>query len=297
MSHRRLSAALLFTSAFAMTQAASVGAQAVQKSMFVSVVNQAGAPVPNLTPSDFIVREDNVSREVLRVAPADEPMQVAVLVDTSSNARRDVAYIKDALPGLVKTLTAGQKNQVALVAFGQRPTILADFSSRTADVEKGLTGVWAISQTGATFLDAVLEVSQGFKKREARRPVIVAVVSEGPEASFRYYDQVLGPLRASGAALHVVMIGTPFLASTDEARSRNIVLDEGTRTTGGSRLQLLTGQALTSKLAQLADVLTHQYRVTYARPQSLIPPEKVAVSAKNHELTAYGTLANDQGKP
>src|SRR6266853_1780711 len=101
MSHWRLSTALLLVSAFAMTHATSVGAQALQKSMYVSVVNKAGAPVPNLTPSDFIVREDNVSREVLRVAPADEPMQIAVLVDTSQTARDDISHMRTALPPFV----------------------------------------------------------------------------------------------------------------------------------------------------------------------------------------------------
>jgi VWFA-related protein len=264
--------------------------------MYVSVVDQAGAPVPNLTPSDFVVREDNVAREVLRVEPATEPMQIAILVDTSNNSRRDIPYIKDALPGFVKTLMDGVKNQIALIGFGERPTIFADYSSRPKDVEKGLSLVWSTPQSHAMFLDAILETSQGLKKREAGRPNIVAIVSEGPESSFRYYDQVLGPLRASGAAFHVVLLGTPFLGSNDESRSRNIVLDEGTRTTGGSRTQLLTAQSLKSRLAQLADVLLHEYRVTYARPQTLIPPQKVTVSAKNPALTARGTPANDSGK-
>ena len=59
--------------------------------MYVSALNDAGAPVPDLGPSDFIVREDNMAREVLRVEPAVEPMQIALLVDTSQAARNDIA--------------------------------------------------------------------------------------------------------------------------------------------------------------------------------------------------------------
>ena len=54
--------------------------------MYVSVLDKAGAPVPDLGPADFIVREDNVAREVLRVAPATDPMQIAILVDNSQAA-------------------------------------------------------------------------------------------------------------------------------------------------------------------------------------------------------------------
>src|SRR5262245_4086612 len=59
--------------------AVPVVGQAIQKAMYVTVVNDAGMPVPDLGPSDFVIREDNLAREVLRVAPATDPMQIAVL--------------------------------------------------------------------------------------------------------------------------------------------------------------------------------------------------------------------------
>ena len=56
--------------------------------------------------------------------------------------------------------------------------------------------------------------------------------------------------------------------------------------------------ALDGKLKLLADELTHQYKVTYARPQSLIPPEKVTVAAARPGMTVRGTLINeDKGRP
>jgi hypothetical protein len=272
-------------------------AQALQKSLYVSVVNQAGAPVLELSNSDFIVREDNVSREILSVAPADAPMQIAVLVDTSANARQDVSFLKDSLPGFLRTLTGNGRNQVALIGLSERPTILADYTARTGDLTKGLDRIWSFAGTGCTLLDAVFETAQGFKKREAARPVIVAIVAEGAESSYKMYDQVLGPLRDSGAQLHVILLGRPYEPNTDEARSRSIFIERGTKDSGGSRDQLLTAQSLNAKLTQLANVLTHEYRVTYARPQTLIPPERIAVSARKPELTAHGTPVRDQGKP
>ena len=264
--------------------------------MYVTVVDQAGAPVQSLTPSDVIVREDNVSREVLRVVPAEDPMQIAILVDTSATARDDIAYIREALPPFVAALTsgdAGAKNQIALVGIGERPTILTDYTSNRATLQKGIDRVWSTTGSGAYLVDAVFETSQGFTKRDAKRPVIVAIVAEGQESSYKFYDQVLTPLRNTGAAFHVLMLGTPATERTDEDRSRATVLDEGTRTTGGSREQVLTPLGLKTRLAQLADVLMHQYRVTYARPQTLIPPEHITVSAKKAELTARGTVIND----
>ena len=72
-------------------------AQPILRSMYVSVLDEQGAPVPDLGPSDFIVREDNVAREVLRAAPATEPMQVAVLVDNSAAAQSGINDLRRAL--------------------------------------------------------------------------------------------------------------------------------------------------------------------------------------------------------
>ena len=57
-----------------------------------------------------------------------------------------------------------------------------------------------------------------------------------------------------------------------------------------ARDTLLTSNGLTNKLKQVATELTHQYRVTYARPQTLIPPEQVTVTAAKPGLTVRGTV-------
>jgi VWFA-related protein len=275
----------------------TVLAQAQQRAMYVSVLNDAGDPVPDLGPSDFVIREDNIAREVLKVAPAEEPMQIAVLVDTSQAARDDIAHIRTALPPFVATLTAG-RNQVAIIAIGERPTVFTDYTTSAATLKKGIDRIWATPGSGAYLLDAIVEVCRGFKKREAGRPVIVSITTEGPELSNLQHDQVLEPLRASGAAFHAITLGRPSSSLSDEVRNRNIVLDEGPKTTGGRREDLLTSMALGGNLTQLANELTHQYRVTYARPQSLIPPERVTVAAAKPGLTARGTaIKEQQGRP
>jgi VWFA-related protein len=268
----------------------------------VSVLDEAGNPVANLGPADFVVREDNTAREVLRVAPADEPMQIAVLVDNSTAARDEIPHFRQALPPFVAALTGAAegdvKSEIAIIALGERPTVFADYTTNRAALQKGIDRLWALQGTGAYLLDAIIEVCQGFKKRDARRPVIVAISAEGPELSNRQHDQVLDPLRASGAAFHAITIGRPSSSLSDEMRNRNMVLDIGPRATGGRREELLTAMALGGKLKQLADDLTNQYRVTYARPQSLIPPERVTVSAARPGLTARGTPVREpQGRP
>jgi hypothetical protein len=299
MTNRRLFVAALSVAAAALVWTSTLDAQAIQRAMYVSALNDAGAPIPDLGPSDFIVREDNKAREVLKVEPAVDSMQIAVLVDTSQGARNDISHMRTALPGFIKTLTTGDvKNEVAIIAIGERPTVFTNYTFSQVELKKGVDRIWSTQGSGAYLLDGIIEVCQGFKKRGAQRPVIVAILSEGPELSNRQHDQVIDPLRASNAAFHAITMGRPSTSLSDEARNRNLVLDEGPRQTGGRREELLTSMALDAKLTQLADELTHQYKVTYARPQSLIPPERVTVAAAKPGVTARGTLIKeDKGRP
>ena len=257
--------------------------------MFVSVLDKSGAPVPDLGPPDFIVREDKVSREVLRVAPADEPMQIALLVDNSAAAEPYIRDYREALPAFIAAMTdpSGPRNQLSLIALAERPTILTEYSGDPAVLQKGVNRLFSMSGSGTYLLDGLIETSRGIMKRGSSRPVIVAITTEGPELSDRVYQQVLEPLRESGAAFHLVVVGRPVNMAYD----RSVVLSTGTRDTGGRYDTILVGNALTGKLKELANELKSQYRVTYARPQTLIPPEKITVEAKKPELTARGTVA------
>ena len=79
--------------------------------------------------------------------------------------------------------------------------------------------------------------------------------------------------------------------NTDEARSRAIVLDQGPRVSGGRYTQLLSSMGLKPELDKVATDLENQYHLVYARPGSLIPPEKTEVSGKQPGLTVRATPA------
>ncbi len=262
-------------------------AQAQQRIVFASAVSDKGVPVEGLGPADFVVREDKVAREVLSVAPAAEPMQIALLVDNSQAADPYVRDLRQGASAFIEALGAdptGTRHQVAVITIGERPTLNTDYTTDLARAAKGAQRIFATPGSGAYLLDGIIETSRGIKKRQSPRPVIVAVITAGVDLSDRVFQSVLEPLRESGATLHVVVVGRPVTSDVD----RMMVLDLGTRDTGGRYDTVLTGTALAPRLKQLAEELTHQYKVTYARPQTLIPPDRVTVSAAKPGLTIRG---------
>jgi hypothetical protein len=287
MMNWRLSAAVLLLAILG--AAPGLHAQAARRALYVSALDKTGTPVSDLAPSDIAVREDNVAREVLTVAPAGEPMQIALLVDNSQAAAPFIRDYREALVAFVDALTSGEqagtRNEVAIITLAERPTIATDYTTDRGALVKSAQRIFSSTDSGTYLLDAIIETSQGVTKRRSPRPVMVAIATEGPELSDRFYQQVLTTLRASGAALHVIVVGRP----TNVSHDRSVVISEGPRTTGGNYDMLLTSTALMGRLKQLATELTHQFRVTYARPQSLIPPERIAVSAARPGLTVRGT--------
>ncbi len=273
--------------------ASALHAQTERRSLYVSALDRTGAPVDRLDPADIIVREDRVAREVLAVSAAVEPLQIALLVDNSQAAQSFIQDYREAVPAFIKAIFdgPGPRHQLSIVTLADRPTINTEYTSDTTALMKGTQRIFSMSGSGTYLLDAVIEVSRGIRNGEFTRPVIVAIVTEGPDLSDRAYQAVLEPLRASGAAFHVLVVGSP----TNLSHDRQVVLAEGSRSTGGRYDTLLTSTALTSRLKQVAAELTHQFRVTYARPQTLIQPEDLTVAAARPDLVVRGTFV--KGRP
>lgn len=252
-------------------------------SVTASVVDSKGNPVTGLTADDFRVREDNVAREVLKAGPNTEPMQIALLVDDSQAAGNAIPPLREGLTAFIDALQG--KAEIALITVGERPTSVVQYTTSAEALRQGVNRIFARPGSGAYLLEAISEASRGLQKRAAARPVIVAVSFEGVEFGSGHYEQILRELYASKATLHVVAVGSPAAVSNEEMRNRNMVIAEGTERTGGRRDQLLSVQAIPDRLKQLAAELTSQYVVTYARPEALIPPERVRVSVRNPTLT------------
>jgi len=259
-------------------------AQAAERTVYASVVDKNEAPVTGLSASEFIVREDDVAREVLRVSPASEPMHIAVLVDTSQAIEEHMLDVRTALRGFFKQMAG--KHDIALIGLGERPTVLSDYTRDSARLEKSIGSVFARTGSGTYIMEAIVETSNGFRKRKAARPHIIVYAARGPEFSERYHQSVLDALRESGATLHTLMLTKPGAAmgSREEQELAKTVAD-GTTMTGGRRVDLLTPMALTDGLKSLGNELENQYQVVYARPSRLVPPKSVEVTVKRPSLT------------
>ena len=291
--------AAIFGLAVALAAGTIVGAQSKPRKIYTSLVDKKGAPVTSVTPADLVVREDGVAREILSVAPATDPMRIALLVDNSQAATRSIQFLREALNGFAKRMTAAG-HAIAFITLADRPTLQVDATTDFTRLKsRGIDRLFAQPGSGMYLLEALIDTSKGFIKNETPRPVIVAVITEGKEFSNASAENVIKAIHDSGAQFYALLLTEGPRASDqdDEVRQRGIVLDRGTSENGGTREIVISHLAIKDRLDTLASELLGQVAVTYASPDRLVPAEKITIAAVRDDLTARGVPVRLAAKP
>jgi|TARA_B100001964_G_scaffold117330_1_gene130682 VWFA-related protein len=277
-------------------------AQATQQQLFVTVVDATtGLGVHDLGAEHFVVQEDDVQRQILGASLATEPLEIAVLVDTSESARSIMREVQEGVSAFVEGLRfnigMGVGDQVALMTFGGARFILVDWTSDLEQLKEGATKLRSRQGTGTFLPDAVNDTAKDFSEREAARPVLVVVSTDGIDfSSHRDFRRIIQELRGSYTLMYSVFIPTASRRMTLnwDSRERDALLTEGPRQTGGRRINLSGRQAITGALMSIQNELTSQYVVTYHRPESPVPPERLSLGVTRPNLTVRLTPRKPQ---
>ena len=271
-------------------------AQPRERVAYVSVIDaKTQAPVTDVGPGTIEIREDGARREVLRVTPATSPMPVAVIVDNSQAAAPTIPDLRKALTAFLNTIEG--VGPIGIFTVADRPTVLQEYTTDHKALLDAAGRLFHAPSSGATLLDTIADVSRGLAKRESDRAAIVVITGENVEFANLDYRQVLSRLEESGAMMYALVLTNPGGSTgTEEARHRATVLDRGPRQSGGMRIDVLTSMSFEPRLNVIGAMLKSQHRVTYARPDALIPPEEVEISAVKPGLEAFGAPARGQSQ-
>ena len=257
-----------------------VHGQTVQRSMYVSVYGEDGTPLEGLDERNFVVLEDGVEQEILRARRATAPMQIAVLIDTSTAARQVLSDFRSGLEAFVAELHAG--NEIALYTFGGPRFVLVPATSDADRLRDGIAQLSTRPQSASYLLGALSDTARGFVDRDAPRPVIVTLTTNGVDFSDEDPEEVARLLQAEGIPMHAVVVRTASIRMrfTDTFglaampswanRGRDQVLDAGPRRTGGLRVDLSARSGIGAAMKRMAAELTNQYEVLFAGGTALI---------------------------
>jgi hypothetical protein len=253
-----------------------------QKSLIVTVLDQSGAAVKDVTPADLAVVEDGATRDVTEVKPATDPMTIAILIDTTKPPMGKDAptrEVRAALTAFVKTIQAASpESAIGLWEFGgagvmtQKPTV------KTEELTKKINRIFPGQQPGGVLLEALVDASKELSKKETGpRRVIVAISLNSSEVSTIQPRDVAIAMRKAGVNFWAVSVGS----SQGNSAARDLILENVTAASGGERLTGVSATSLEKQVRSIADALTSQYVVTYTRPAGVSAVTNIqAVSKK-----------------
>ncbi len=263
--------------ALALSAPASAEAQALAR-LYIEPLDAEGQVIAGLTRSDFIVLEDGARANIVS-AERVGPMKVALLIDNSDRMSELAAFypLREATEAFLDTL--GPQHEVGLFTIARNLRRRVDFTRDRAALRASVEDIVLDSGAGAVLLDGVRETWERHYAGDETLPVLVIVLTNGPEASRNYNDRayadLVDTLISNGVMVNVVLLSgrggsiRGGNVSTLPGYARNIA-----ENTGGVYETITTATGMPEWLRRYAERLnahhadvSRRYRLLYEPPE------------------------------
>ena len=221
------------------------------RTALATVADVRGRVIVDIEADDFVVRETGKPREVLSVRVADYP--IAIVLDSGPGAGQDFAAIREAAARFIGRIG----HRPIAVALSDPVRLIATFDDDRANVVQALEKATP-SGSGEGLFQAIVAAAHAISESGSPFSAIV-VVTASPLASVP--SELLTPILASGATIHVIVAGGGQTAggSGDALRA---LADE----THGQFTTIYLSASYQIALDRLADRLAPQLMVEYVVP-------------------------------
>ena len=241
----------------------------------VTVLDGGKQFVKGLSAADFAVFEDGVPQDVQFFEAADTPIDLIVLIDTSSSMSDKMSIVHEAAVGFVKTMK--ERDRGAVVAFADGVDVVQPLTSDRHALEQGIRRT---TPRGATSLHNALYIAlkqfggPARHENEVRRQVF-AVLSDGEDTSSLIgFEDVLELARRSGVSIYPIVLQSAQLRGagpvarrsySDSEYSMRVLAQE----TGAQAYFPAQVTELKGIYAGIAEELSSQYSLAYAPANGL----------------------------
>lgn len=172
----------------------------------VVVSDRQGRYIAGLRKEDFSIFVDGRSRETAFFAAEQEPLRVAILLDTSRSTEDILGKIKKAAKEFVKVLAPG--DSAMIVTFDYEVRVGCALTSDKKVLEHAIKDIEIGEIPGTVMRDAVLEtVGKSLNGASGRKAIIL--ITDGKDfGSYAYENEVLRTLEESDVMIFPVYYET-----------------------------------------------------------------------------------------
>ena len=239
----------------------------------VSVVDQAGRPVPGLDVDAFAIFDEGARQPISVFATSMAPLDLMLLFDVSGSMGQRMAAARDAAIDLVQTLRPGDR--AALVLFNDRVRMAQALTGDRALLEAAIRGA---SPAGGTALHdaiyiALRELARVKDPGSGIRRQALIVLSDGADTTSRSVTQpdVVDVARRGAVTIFTIMPAPEVDMDPVERLARGgpaaeFNLRTLARETGGRAFTPARWEDLSATYSQIAEELSQQYWLAYVAP-------------------------------
>jgi VWFA-related protein len=267
-------------------QPSAAAAEATVRTVYVTITDGKGAPVPDLTAAEFKVKEGGKDREVVKAEPAKTRPHLALMVEERLAPDQQTRV---GLFEFVKRINGTA--EISLITVGLRNTTLVPYVTDPNTLLKAINELTLNPQPTSNLTEGINDLARTFEKDRPERPVIVVVGLTGGQAGGASANEVLTTLRQSGATLYAVTFGSAAsgnsgdLGTMGEMSGREQVLGDGAKQSGGRRIDVVTTGNIPKALQQVADDLAAQYMISYSLPDGVKRDRKFNISTSRKGIS------------
>ena len=239
-------------------------------SMNVTVTDQAGRYLTDLTEKDFEVYEDGVKQDLTLFNRTNLPVALCLLMDTSSSMEDRMTTAQDAAIGFVRKLRPTDLGEV--LGFDSRVVVMQKFTNSTQELEQAIRKTVAGGST--SLYNAIYLSLKDLKKlppkdeQDIRRQAIILLSDGEDTSSLIALDAVMDLARRSETAIYPIGLMADESAQSKGFREATYALKQLASDTGGRAFFPTEAKALASIYGQIYDELSSQYTIGYTSKNS-----------------------------
>lgn len=174
--------------------------------ILATVKNTAGELVGTLEKDDFTVLDEGVVQHIaVFERRTEQPLSVALLLDTSLSTAIELRYEADSIRKFLRAFFAESHPQdaVALYCFNYEVTRRVGFTRRPEPFEAALRRLKP--EGGTSLYDAIYLACKELEEREGRR-VLVVVTDGGDTTSAKDYHDALKAAHLADAVIYPILV-------------------------------------------------------------------------------------------
>ncbi len=238
----------------------------------VTITDDMDRIITGLAKDNFQVFEGKNRQDIRHFSSEDTPISVGFIFDVSGSMASKLDRAREAVVEFCKA--ANPQDEFFMIAFSDRPQLLADFTDRVEDIQNKL--ILTSTKGHTALLDSIYLGIEKMRQAKHQKKALL-IISDGGDNHSRYTEgEVTSMVKEADVMIYAIGLYDRFFATTEERLGPGL-LSEVTQVTGGRAFTIDNPNSLPNVASTIGMQLRNQYVLGYR-------PEKTPHDGKWHKI-------------